>query len=724
MLVNANLILEAASRYHKNAASPGRSPEWTAEIATDAETASPELKPKVRGVILGDQANEIKRKEMLEATAPEPPEFAFERTIGNNDSVYSNFIELLMHAKDKVGRIIIRSDGKKQGYATGFMVSERLLLTNNHVFETEEDALDSQVQFNYEYDRLGNPKNTITFRLDPGAFFRSVKELDYCLVAVAPTDIEGKVPIQQIGYLYLDRNLGKLGTEGKEALNIVHHPQGNYKQLSIRENVFTRIMDRTIWYESDTAQGSSGSPVFNDQWQVVALHHSGVPHQDSAGNFLDKDNQVIPMVNGKIDINKVHWIANEGIRISVILKDLDINARNHPLIAQMAIAPTEIAGATTPPQVESNRPATALPQNSSGNKIDISVPLEFFQATGQIHVHLSNQNPALNAPLYAGTGTSSNASELFLEKLKEERELQLDFSKAKGYRSNFLGVPIPFPQPNKSTKKFAAKINGSSEIILKYPNYSVIYHSLRKMPMISGINVEGDLKKRKDNTERVDDWLRDPRIPFDIQLNDRFYRGTGFDKGHMARREDANWGNTAAEAKTNADLTCMYTNACPQVPTLNRSNRKGLWGKLEMAILEKGAQAEAGRLAKISVFNGPVFKDDDPVLQGIPIPLDYWKIVLWLTDQKQLKATAFLLSQEGMVDDIDFDEAIDLDDNVEFAPYMVSIATLESLTGLDFHHLKTFDTYHPDVVADEKLSITDLDQVQEMVTSWNNADLA
>lgn len=722
MLVHANLILEAAARYLDNAKSPGRSPDATTEVSTDTATATPS--PKVRGIILGDKANEIKRKEMLEATAPEPPEFAFERTIGTNDSVYSNFIELLMHAKDKVGRIIIRSEGKKQGYATGFMVSEKLLLTNNHVFETEEDALDSQVQFNYEYDRLGNPKNTITFRLDPGTYFRSVKALDYCLVAVAPMDIEGKVPIQQIGYLYLDRNLGKLGAEGKEALNIVHHPQGNYKQLSIRENVFTKIMDRTIWYESDTAQGSSGSPVFNDQWQVVALHHSGVPLQDSAGNFLDKDKNIIPMVNGKIDINKVHWIANEGIRISVILKDLDVNARNHPLIAQMGIAPTELAGSTTtPPQVESNRPAAALPQNAPGNKIDISVPLEFFQATGQFHVILGNQTPSLLPQLSANSGTAGNASEILLEKLKEERELQLDFSKAKGYRSNFLGIPVSFPQPNRTTKKFAAKINGSSEIILKYPNYSVIFHAFRKMPMISGINVEGDLKKRKDQTERVDDWLRDPRLPLDIQLNDRFYKGTGFDKGHMARREDANWGSTAAEAKTNADLTCMYTNACPQVPTLNRSNRRGVWGKLEMAILEKGAQEETGRLAKISVFNGPVFRDSDPVLQGIPIPMDYWKIVLWLNDQKQLKATGFLLTQENLVEDIDFDEAIDLNDRVEFAPYMVPVATLSELTGINFDQIEKFDTYRSGT-GEERINLKDLEQIDEMVTSWNNADLA
>ena len=30
-------------------------------------------------------------------------------------------------------------------------------------------------------------------------------------------------------------------------------------------------------YSTDTEAGSSGSPVFNDQWEVVALHHSVKP---------------------------------------------------------------------------------------------------------------------------------------------------------------------------------------------------------------------------------------------------------------------------------------------------------------------------------------------------------------------------------------------------------------------------------------------------------------
>jgi endonuclease G len=62
-----------------------------------------------------------------------------------------------------------------------------------------------------------------------------------------------------------------------EYLTIIQHPSGGDKQIALRENQLLKIDTHTLWYRTDTSPGSSGSPVFNDVWQVVALHHSGVP---------------------------------------------------------------------------------------------------------------------------------------------------------------------------------------------------------------------------------------------------------------------------------------------------------------------------------------------------------------------------------------------------------------------------------------------------------------
>ena len=58
-------------------------------------------------------------------------------------------------------------------------------------------------------------------------------------------------------------------------VNIIQHPGGEFKQISIYHNIVTNTNDRVVQYLTDTLKGSSGSPVFNSDWDVIALHHSG-----------------------------------------------------------------------------------------------------------------------------------------------------------------------------------------------------------------------------------------------------------------------------------------------------------------------------------------------------------------------------------------------------------------------------------------------------------------
>ena len=72
----------------------------------------------------------------------------------------------------------------------------------------------------------------------------------------------------------------------------------------------------------------------------------------------------------------------------------------------------------------------------------------------------------------------------------------------------------------------------------------------------------------------------------------------------------------------------------------------------------------------------------------------FFKVILWLTDNKQLKATAFKLSQDELVDEIDFDkEQIDIDQNEQFKEYQISLKELQEVTHLDFSYLLKYDTY-------------------------------
>src|SRR5262245_35613060 len=237
MLVSVEQLNESARRYQEWEGKSGREEVLIKPEEELVKNLDKKIEEKVaKGNILGTEDNLVKRKKMIETKAPEPAEFAFERAIGKNDSVYSNFVELIATSKQKVGRIVVKEGIKTIGYATGFLVSERLLLTNWHVFKAKEEAVESEVQFFYEYDMFGRPAQSVSFRFAPNEFFYSFKPLDYCFVAVEPIDVTGKVELKSIGYVYMDPSLGKLGDENVEYLNIIHHPEGDYKQLSIREN--------------------------------------------------------------------------------------------------------------------------------------------------------------------------------------------------------------------------------------------------------------------------------------------------------------------------------------------------------------------------------------------------------------------------------------------------------------------------------------------------------
>ena len=82
---------------------------------------------------------------------------------------------------------------------------------------------------------------------------------------------------------------------------------------------------------------------------------------------------------------------------------------------------------------------------------------------------------------------------------------------------------------------------------------------------------------------------------------------------------------------------------------------------------------------RVSLFGGPVFRDDDPPYRDVPIPRAFWKVIAYVDrEDSRLKAKAYVLDQRNLLDDL---EVFDLD---PFRMYQVSIPKLQSLTGLDF----------------------------------------
>ena len=258
-----------------------------------------------------------------------------ERVLGANDLVGVAYLDVARSASRAVGRVVLKDTrGRTVGFGTGWLCSPRAILTNHHVLEDAATARLAVIEFNYELLPGGELATPVVLPLDPDTLFVTSETLDYSLVAV-------RGDTSAYGWLPLIASVDK--TVLGEALSIVQHPGGETKQIALRENRLIDMLPDFLHYETDTAPGSSGSPVFNDAWEVVALHHSGVPRTDSQGRTLRRDGQ--PLQPSDPD-SAIDWIANEGVRVSRILNDL----RTRADAADNALV-TEVLSGNRPPVI-------------------------------------------------------------------------------------------------------------------------------------------------------------------------------------------------------------------------------------------------------------------------------------------------------------------------------------------------------------------------------------
>jgi endonuclease G len=82
-----------------------------------------------------------------------------------------------------------------------------------------------------------------------------------------------------------------------------------------------------------------------------------------------------------------------------------------------------------------------------------------------------------------------------------------------------------------------------------------------------------------------------------------------------------------------------------------------------------------------------VFTDKDPEYRGVKLPQKYWKVVAMVKQDGKLSATAYLLDQSKLVDDL---EAKSFSFG-EYRTYQVSVRQIEALTGLNFGKLSSSD---------------------------------
>ncbi|WP_407154561.1 DNA/RNA non-specific endonuclease [Bradyrhizobium sp. STM 3557] len=732
---------------------------------SQAAIAPKELDKKLgdgRPIKMSVERKQLRQRQLLAQTDNvQAAQVGLERIIQGNDLDSINYLAKGTFVSRSVCRIQLKDvQANLLGYATGFLIGPGLLMTNNHVFGKPGDARTSLADFDYELDIQGMERAPVRFGFEPDKFFYTNNKLDYTVVAVAPKSQDGRRDLLDWGWLPLSGEPGK-GDPG-EYLTIIQHPGGQAKQICVRENKLLQYVGDFVWYLTDTSAGSSGSPAFNRFWQVIALHHSGVPKKDAKGNILTTDGKIW---DASMDETTIDWIANEGARVSAIVADLKVAVGTNPLmkaVLDQVQPPAPILVATNGEKATINvapPPGADIWLEQSGEAaslvIPIRVPMPVFQrqplhagviaAAGlQAPPAMLSASPAmLPAPSSIVPGSPpplplpppamipagprvGPVTGMLVEVVHID---QSTLKSRPGYKANFLGsgkfsVPLPkIPASLKSKIAMLKRNSGQSE--LKYFNYSVVMNKDRKLAFFSCVNIDGS--EQQDVGKREGDrWLRDPRIDDDFQIGDEFYRkqstleadrtANPFDRGHLVRRLDATWGETVDEAKEHGDDSFHFTNCSPQFFSFNQG--KQLWAGLEdytRDVLLKNE--EKGIVMNGPVFDGPDANDadlpdpagkphPDPSFGGVKIPKYFWKILI-TRDDDELKAAAFLMSQRNLIMGIDRikDEADILEkfSQEDVSVFQVSIADLTRLTKLDFGPLAAVDTHEATSVGPRKI---------------------
>jgi endonuclease G len=228
-----------------------------------------------------------------------PEDKVLEKILGDKSNLVKiSWLEKALEVAKSVCRVVLPNG---EGTGTGFLIAGDYLMTNNHVLPNQQTAADAYVEFNFETDPTGNSRTRYKYTLDPTSFITN-KDLDFTRVKI--NQASNPTPLNNWGYLDLAPDATPVMSD---PVNIIQHPNGDDKQIALTSNEVISIWGSKIFYKADTEPGSSGSPVFNQDWKVVALHHAGKLMSEGGLTINDKGEKAS---------------ANRGILISFILDEI------------------------------------------------------------------------------------------------------------------------------------------------------------------------------------------------------------------------------------------------------------------------------------------------------------------------------------------------------------------------------------------------------------------
>lgn len=252
---------------------------------------------------------DISTLQQQQAEAPDTVQ-AYERVFGEDA-----FQTYMWYQRGAARCLAVARVGREleRGLGTGFLVhgeklheqltGQLLLLTNSHVLSDDlnvfgalrsDEALITfevadQTHHPYQVGRLlwSSPPAVLDTTIVQFADADQTR-LQQLAETITPYPVAPRLPL-------LDGSL--------QRVYVIGHPAGGTLCLSLQDNLFLDHDEHLLHYRTPTAGGSSGSPVFNQQWELIGIHHKGGP---------------LPRLHDQTGT----YAANEGLWIQAIIQGL------------------------------------------------------------------------------------------------------------------------------------------------------------------------------------------------------------------------------------------------------------------------------------------------------------------------------------------------------------------------------------------------------------------
>jgi V8-like Glu-specific endopeptidase len=197
-----------------------------------------------------------------------------------------------------------------KGFGTGFLMegkslhkklaNEKVLLTNAHVVSRDPVANNGSLTVGevVVIFEILDPK--MEFKVDEVFWTSDINNMDVSVLRfdkASQKKLEALLKKNKVDMYPISTNMPS--EVNKDRIYIIGHPNGGTLQLSLQDNTFLAFKDPFIHYRTPTVGGSSGSPVFNSNWELIGVHHAGDEKMEKLGGK-----------KGKYEANEGIWIES------------------------------------------------------------------------------------------------------------------------------------------------------------------------------------------------------------------------------------------------------------------------------------------------------------------------------------------------------------------------------------------------------------------------------